>query len=381
MKSQKNHPEKKRIIFITATRADFGKMKSLIRALDHNDNFEVHVVVTGMHMMARYGSTYREVEKSNFRNIHKFKNQNIEDGMDRILANSILKLSGLIKSILPDMIIYHGDRVEALAAATVGSLNNILSAHIEGGEVSGTVDELIRHSVSKLSHIHFVSNKECKARLIQLGETSDSIKIIGSPDIDIMLSSELPNLVETKKRYEIVFNSYAIALFHPVTTEYEKTEAQAQDFVRVIKNSNLNYVVIHPNNDLGSEIILNEYRKLKDNDKFKLFPSIRFECFITLLKNANFLIGNSSAGIREAPYFGVPTIDIGTRQNRRAKSDSIFHSEFDPDNIEMLIQRCAGLKLEPVKAFGKGRSDKRFLSLLSNQKTWKTSVQKTFVDL
>jgi UDP-hydrolysing UDP-N-acetyl-D-glucosamine 2-epimerase len=254
----------KKILFLTGTRADFGKIKSLISILEGKREFEVFVFVTGMHLQEEYGYTLIEIERCNFKNIHTFKNHTHETTMDLTLAKTIEGLSLYCKEVNPDMIIVHGDRVETLAGAIVGSLNNILVSHIEGGEVSGTVDELIRHSVSKLSHIHFVSNNEAKKRLIQMGEISESIFTIGSPDIDIMFSDQLPELVIAKDYYKIDFEKYAIVMFHPVTTEINEMKKYAETFVATLLQDNHNYIVIFPNNDLGSQFIIQAYEKLKE---------------------------------------------------------------------------------------------------------------------
>lgn len=318
----------KRILFITGTRADFGKLKPLIKGLDGIQDFEAHLFVTGMHMLKRHGYTYLEIYKCGFSNSNVFLFQNhvsnYSSEMDLILATTIQGLGNYIREFKPDMIVVHGDRVEALAGAIVGSINNILTAHIEGGELSGTVDELIRHSVSKLSHLHFVANSDAYRRLIQMGENPDSIFIIGSPDIDIMLSDDLPSIEQTKERYKIDFDKYNILIYHPVTTEIKKLKSNITEVVRAVEKSNKNYIIIEPNNDTGSEIILEAYETLHQNPKFRIFPSIRFEYFLTLLKNAKCIIGNSSVGIREAPVYGVPTINLGTRQNKRFEYSSII---------------------------------------------------------
>ena len=194
----------KKILFLTGTRADFGKIKSLISTLENSQEFEVFVFVTGMHLQKEYGYTLIEIERCNFKNIHAFQNHTHETTMDLTLAKTIEGFSSYCKQINPDLIVIHGDRVETLAGAIVGSLNNILVAHIEGGELSGTVDELIRHSVTKLSHIHFVSNDEAAKRLLQMGEIKSSIFTIGSPDIDIMFSDNLPTEETVKEYYQIV---------------------------------------------------------------------------------------------------------------------------------------------------------------------------------
>jgi UDP-N-acetylglucosamine 2-epimerase (hydrolysing) len=317
-----------------------------------------------------------------FENIFKFINHDTVENMDRTLARTIDGFSHYIKQISPDLIILHGDRVEAMAGSIVGSLNNILVAHIEGGEVSGTIDELIRHSVSKMSHLHLVSNQDAKQRLTQLGELEESIFVLGSPDLDLMNPEKLPPLSNVKKYYEIKFSHYAIAMFHPVTTEYNSIKEQIKFFVDSLIESRENYIVIYPNNDIGSNEILEEYKRLKGNDKFKIYPSLKFEYFLTLLKSANYIIGNSSAGIREAPYYKTPAIDIGTRQRDRSIGDSIFHSDYDTASILKTIIRSQSMKIENITTtFGSGKSDEMLLKILDKDCFWNTKRQKVFQDL
>jgi UDP-N-acetylglucosamine 2-epimerase (hydrolysing) len=278
------------------------------------------------------------------------------------------------------MIIVHGDRVEALAGAIVGALNNILVAHIEGGELSGTVDELIRHAVSKLAHLHFVSNDEAKKRLIQMGEIDDSVFVIGSPDIDVLLSDTLPSLEQVKQRYEINFEEYGVFTYHPVTTEVTSLDSHINTVIDALEKIKMNFVVIYPNNDMGSEIIFKALKRLENNSKYKIFPSLRFEFFLTLLKNASVVIGNSSAGIREAPVFGVPSINIGTRQKNRFLSTSIVNVDEDE---KMIIEAFNNLprRYEPSYHFGDGNSAEKFMEIINNGRIWKTPCQKQFQDL
>ncbi len=370
----------KKIVFVTGTRADFGKLKPLMKAIQEDRNFDLHVFVTGMHMLAKYGYTCEEVEKANFSNIHKFINQNVSDGMDHVLAKSILGLSDYVREIQPDLLIVHGDRVEALAGATVGALNNVLTGHIEGGEVSGTVDELIRHAVTKLSHAHFVANKEAQARLLQLGERLESTYVIGSPDIDVMNSDLLPPISEVKNRYEIQYDKYGVVIFHPVTTELEDLQNHIDILVSSLISSQRNYVVIYPNNDHGSEVIFKAYERIEENPSFRVFPSMRFEYFLQLLKNANFMIGNSSAGVREAPHFGVPTINLGSRQNNRVTLPSISNIDFDQDKILNVIKNVDKDSYKKVSMFGDGNSAEKFYEILQSKSFWLMEKQKFFVD-
>ena len=372
----------KRILFLTGTRADFGKIKSLILILENQPEFEVFVFVTGMHLQKEYGYTLIEIERCNFKNVHTFENHTHESTMDLTLAKTIEGLSLYVKTSNPDMILVHGDRVETLAGAIVGSLNNILVAHIEGGEVSGTVDELIRHSVSKLSHIHFVSNSAAAKRLMQMGEIESSIFTIGSPDIDIMFSDSLPCISTVKDYYQIPFNAFAIVMFHPVTTEAKEMQLYADDFVAALLNDNHNYVVIYPNNDLGSQYIINNYKKLKDHPRFRVFPSVRFEYFLTLLKNSQFIVGNSSAGIREAPYYGIPIINIGTRQQNRAVHSDILNVDYTIESISKALKKIDDHKVMVSESdFGKGNSAQLFLESITNDNLWTTNHQKQFRDI
>ena len=369
-----------KIVFVTGTRADFGKLKSLMKRLQNIPEFEIHIFVTGMHMLSKYGYTCDEVEKSGLPNIYTYINQNNSDSMDHILAKTISGLSDYVREILPDLLIVHGDRVEALAGASVGALNNILTGHIEGGEVSGTVDELIRHAVTKMSHIHFVANEAARNRLVQLGENKESIYIIGSPDIDLMNPDSLLPIDNVRSRYEFSYEEYAVLIIHSVTSELDDIHSQIKIIVDEVIDSNLNYIVIFPNNDSGTDTIIKEYERFSGNPKFKVYPSMRFEYFLSLLNNAKFVIGNSSSGVREAPYFGVPTINLGTRQKNRVKCKSVINVEIKSGLINDAIGRVSSLTFEVEKPFGDGNSHQKFYDILISPNFWTTKTQKYFID-
>jgi UDP-N-acetylglucosamine 2-epimerase (hydrolysing) len=373
--------ERRKIVFLTGTRADFGKIKSLIKICRDSDLFEVCIFATGMHMHHKYGYTLNEIEKSGFDNIYKFINYTSETTMDLTLAKTVEGFSSYVQEEKPHLIVVHGDRLEALAGAIVGSMNNILVAHIEGGEVSGTIDELIRHAVSKMSHIHFVSNEIAKKRLIQMGEFDNNIFVIGSPDVDVMFSENLPAIEIVKEHYNIDFDEFAIVMFHPVTTEIDNMPEYASQFVDALLENENNYVVIFPNNDLGSNVILKEYERFKNLPNIKIFPSLRFEYFLVLLKNASFLIGNSSAGIREAPYYGLPALNIGSRQQNRALHEDIINCGYNKQEISDGIKLAKVSNFKKVDLFGNGNSDKLFIDVISNPFFWEISKQKQFKDL
>ncbi|WP_257281372.1 UDP-N-acetylglucosamine 2-epimerase [Endozoicomonas sp. ISHI1] len=374
--------EQRKILFLTGTRADYGKMKALMLATDNHERFECQVFITGMHTLQRYGYTAKEVVSAGYKSVYTFMNQHVGDRMEMILASTIKGLSRYIHENKPDMLVIHGDRVEALAGAIVGALTNTLVCHIEGGERSGTIDESIRHSVSKLSHLHMVSNNEAVKRLVQMGERQEYIHNIGSPDIDAMLSSDLPDLDTVKEHYAIPFENYSIVLFHPVTTDIDNMPANAKAMVDALLKCQKNFVVVYPNNDEGSDYILKEYDRLKDRENFRIYPSIRFESFLTLLKNSECMIGNSSAGIRETPFYGMPSINIGNRQNARYFAKGIINTGYDSEDIYKAIQKASHYKNTGRDSyFGDGNSTEKFMSIIQKEEIWSAADQKLFNDV
>lgn len=373
---------RKRILFLTGTRADYGKLKPLIQAVEAAEDFHAIVFITGMHTLERYGFTADEVLRGGYEHVHVYANQIVGEPMDLVLANTVHGLGRYVHDSPPDLIVVHGDRIEALAGAIVGSLRNIPVAHIEGGEVSGTIDELIRHAVSKLAHTHFVAAESHARRLVQMGEVASSIFVIGSPDIDVMLSESLPGMEAVRERYEIDFATYGIVTFHPVTTEVHDTPRQARNLVDAMLESGQNYVVIFPNNDEGSAAILAELERLEGNPRMRMLPSLRFEYFLTLLKNACFMLGNSSAAIREAPVYGVPSVDVGTRQRNRFVYPSILNVGYEKDEVLAGIRQAVEMgPQEPSHYFGTGNSANLFMEVLRTETFWQNSAQKAFVDL
>lgn len=373
---------RKKIMFVTGTRADYGKLKSAMRAVEESGYHELFVFVAGMHLLSMFGNTYEEIIKDGFKNIYVAHGLTHSHKMSVNLGNTITHLSGYVGNINPDMVVIHGDRIDALAGAIVGALTNIVVAHIEGGEVSGTIDESIRHAISKFAHLHFVANEEAKKRIVQLGENIENIYVIGSPDIDVMLTDTLPAIEEVRKRYDIAFNNYGILLYHPVTTEHKNLGDNIKQVVDALIESKRQYVVIYPNNDLGCELILNEYSRFKNNENFAMFPSMRFEYFLVLLKNAAFMIGNSSAGIREAGIYGIPAINVGNRQNGRFNLNIIKNIQNVSEEAQEILRAIAMVDKYRIKHsyFGKGDSTKRFIKILLNEDIWNKKLQKKFVD-
>ena len=377
---------KKRIVFISGTRADYGKIKPLIKKIFKKQKFEIYIFATGMHLIKKYGYTINEIKKDFKQNVFSFKNNTKDkDNYLNTFKNTVNIFGKFINNNKIDAVVIHGDRVESLAAATSAFLSQIKVIHIEGGEVSGNIDETIRHSISKLSNVHFVSNKLAHNRLYQMGEQKKTIHIIGSPETDVIFSKNLPTLKELFKRYEIKYQNYAIAILHPFNEEWSQYKKNVSTFFKSLKESKKKYVLIYPNNDYGSKIILNEINKIKNYKNIKQIRSMRFEYYLTLLKNAHFIIGNSSSGVRESQNYGVPCINLGKRQFKRSNTKNIFNSNFNKEKILSLINKFSNQKkiyfTKNIKKFGVGKSAEKFSKIIANKNFWKEDNQKYFNDI
>lgn len=368
------------LLFVTGTRADFGKLEPLALAA-RDAGFRVSIFVTGMHMLGRYGLTKIEVHRVAGVTVHEFLNQREGDPQDMILAKTVLGFSDFLAEHRPDLVVVHGDRVEALACALVCATNYIRCAHIEGGEVSGTIDEIFRHCNTKLAAVHFVSSDAARARVMALGEAAGAIHAIGSPELDKHGAPSGVTLAEVRARYDIPFDDYGICIFHPVTSETASMAAQARALYGALEASGRDFVLILPNNDPGSADIFRVIDGLP-GDRFRRIPSMRFAYFSELMKNAAVMVGNSSAGVREAPFLGIPSLDIGTRQTGRSQAPSLTScAAGDGAAIAAFLAREWGRRYPAHTAFGEGRAADRFVAILRDEGFWTGSLQKEFQDI
>ncbi len=369
----------KKLIFLSGTRADFGKIEPIAKAA-HESGYQVIFFVTGMHMLEKYGLTKVEVHR-NFENVAEFVNQRQGDTMDTILSKTVMGFSDYVMEEKPDVVFIHGDRVEAFAGAIVCSTNYIPCVHIEGGEVSGTIDEMFRHCNTKLSSSHLVSSDNAKRRVMALGEPEERIHVIGSPELDIHLQPSGVSLNEVRERYQIEFEEYGICVFHPVTSESDTIGQQATDLFSSLDRSGREFVIIAPNNDPGSEAIFEAISSLPEK-RFRVLPSMRFRHFSELMKNASAFVGNSSAGVREVPFLGIPSLNIGSRQTNRALCNELQNCRAeDDDAIQAFLRDVWGKRLGRHSGFGSGRATEKFMNLLDSGVFWNTPLQKNFVDI
>ena len=367
----------RRLLFVTGTRADYGKLEPLAIAA-RDAGFAISFFVTGMHMMRRYGETRLEVRRFAGAECFEYVNQREGDAQDFILAKTILGFSDFVHEHRPDLVVIHGDRVEAMAASIVCAMRYIPSAHIEGGEVSGTIDESIRHCNTKLCSAHFVSSEPARQRVLALGEAADSIYTIGSPELDTHARPSGVSLDEVRQRYAIPFADFGIAVFHPVTSEAASMGRQAQSLFGRLEASGRHFVVIAPNNDPGTEGIFAVIEQLPPQ-RFRVIPSMRFHYFSELMKHASAMVGNSSAGVREAPFLGLPSLDVGSRQHKRASGPSITAtSAFDTDTIDRFLRETWGRRFPGDTTFGAGDAAARFVAVLRDEAFWQRPLQKAF---
>ncbi|MCL1629147.1 UDP-N-acetylglucosamine 2-epimerase [Roseibaca sp. V10] len=369
----------RRILFVTGTRADFGKLEPLALAA-RDAGHHVSFFVTGMHMLPAYGLTKVEVHRVPGVDVVEFLNHREGDPQDVIFAKTVIGFSDHLRVEPPDLVVIHGDRVEAMATALVCATNYIRCAHIEGGEVSGTIDEVFRHCNTKLAHSHLVSSLTARRRVLAMGESADCVHVIGSPELDTHSAPSGVTLDAVRARYDIPFDSYGIVIFHPVTSEASSMGQQAADLFRVLDASGHGFVVIRPNNDPGVDAIQAVIAALPPA-RFRVLPSMRFAHFSELLRNAAAIIGNSSTGVREAPFLGIPSLDIGTRQTNRALSASVHQAAADDHaGIATFLRDDWGKRHAPSQEFGAGRAADNFLSVLADPVFWTRPLQKHFTE-
>tara|TARA_A100001015_G_scaffold39738_1_gene43619 strand:- start:4499 stop:5626 length:1128 start_codon:yes stop_codon:yes gene_type:complete len=369
------------IAFFTASRADYGKIKPVILEAKRK-KIKFKIFVTGTHLLKEYGNTQNHIIKDfGKKNLIIFKNQNFGETHKLIFKKTVNRFTIALEKKNFDCVFIHGDRIETLAAASVLTFSKIRIAHVEGGELSGTVDEMIRHSVTKLSHLHFVTNSAAKKVLIKSGEDEKNIFITGSPDVDLFDKNLRPTIEEVKKRYEIKFSEYIISFLHPVTTNTKvETKKKAKIYFETIRHlKNENIIQFVPNNDDNSDEILHVLKKkLSKNPNIKILKSMRFEFYLTLLESSKLILGNSSSAIMEAPYFNVPSINVGDRQSNRFGLNKIINTSFSKKNILNSIKKAKKIKLKSKPVFGDGNSAKKIINVLLSKKFNKFKIQKTY---
>ncbi|MNJ41278.1 UDP-N,N'-diacetylbacillosamine 2-epimerase (hydrolyzing) [compost metagenome] len=330
-----------KIVVVTGTRADYGIYYPILKEIDKDFELDLHLIVTGMHLKAEYGDTEHFIEKDGFRisaRVENLQEDSTHANMAKSVGLAVLGMTQAMEDISPDCVLVLGDRGEMLAAAIVSSHMNIPLIHLHGGEVSGTIDESVRHAISKLAHIHLTATEGSRERLIKLGEDPWRIHVVGAPRIETILNATLPSLESTKLNYSLNFiGSYILFIYHPVTTERQNIYKLKQLF-EVLIATKMSIVCVMPNSDAGAEDILELYHQFSGHQGIFMVKSFEQLDYLTMLKHATILVGNSSSGIIEAASYRIPVINIGTRQWGRERSANIIDIDENGDQLSNAIK-------------------------------------------
>jgi len=375
-----------KILAVTGIRSEYDILYSVFSAINENKNFELNIVVSGAHLAPLHNMSIKEIRNDGFKIVDEIESLINSDSLGSRVKGLGIQLQGLVQTISrikPDLLLVLGDREEAIATALVGSYMNIPIAHICGGDrVVGNVDDQIRHAVSKLSHLHFVSNSESYDRLIKMGEQEFRVFNVGNPGLDRIRSLPSITLKQISKNLSInlVENQPLILLIqHVISTESESGEEQMLQTMIAIEEMGIQTVMSYPNSDPGSNQIIkiiNQYKHLNHLHVIDNIPRLEF---INIMRNASCMIGNSSAGIMEAPFLGLPVVNIGNRQKGRMHGDNIQFVSHDSIAIkESTLKAIEDLKYrEQVKnaknPYGDGRASEKIIKVLD-----KLTIDKDF---
>lgn len=326
----------KKVLVVTGTRADYGIYHPILSVIENEPTLDLNLLVTGMHLSPQHGYTIENIKQDGFKifaQVDCLFHGSTNANMARSIGIAILGMTQALESIQPDYVIVLGDRGEMLAASIVSAHMNIPILHLHGGEVSGTIDESIRHAISKLAHVHLVSTEKSKERLIRLGEDQWRIHVVGAPRIETIEKTNLPNLEDTKIKFGLDFSGkYLLLIYHPVTTEITDIE-DVRRIVEVMLSFEMPIICVLSNSDAGSDTIMKVYKEFSMREEIYCVSNFDQLSYLTILKHAEVLVGNSSSGIIEAASFYVPVINIGNRQGNRERSSNVI--DIDHNKVEL----------------------------------------------
>ena len=372
---------KKKILLITERRADYSRFKPILKIIKKDNSLNYVLVATGLHLLKKHGNTLGEIIKDKFKVSYKlqnFRNNQSDDGNSMVIAMGevLKKVAPIIKKEKPDIILSGFDIGANFALTVAGAHFNIPIAHIQGGEVTGSIDESLRHAMSKFSNYHLVANLDAKKRLIKMGEKKEDIFVVGCPSLDALFNEPIINKKTLEKKFNLDLNKKLIvAIQHPVTSENLSSKNQISQTIQALKALNIQTLFVLPNNDAGYLQIIKE---IKSNN-FNWTPTLSLSEYKSILINACALVGNSSSGIHEATSFNVPVINIGTRQNGRLKPLNVINANYDKKDILKKIKYCLNDKkyrsvLKKVKnPYGDGKSASKIIKVLKNINLSKTT--------
>lgn len=378
----------RKICYVSGTRADFGLMRSTLLKLDCSDVISLVVVATGMHLDENFGLTVNEIYDSGLNCVRV--ESDLEDGsrvqMSKALGLQVIGFTNTFAEIEPDLVLLLGDRGEMLAAAIAALHLNIIVAHIHGGEQSGTIDESIRHAISKLSHYHFTTTENAKQRLIKMGEYPKNIYVTGAPGLDDVLGAEIPSRIELFEKLKCsgllsVENNEPLItfLFHPVVQDAEEAGNQVTTILKGLP-SNCHLVILLPNADAGGHLIRREIQNFLMSNSFPhvaLITHLERSYYLSLLKHTDALVGNSSSGIIEAASFNIEVVNIGDRQAFRERNANVCDVDVDTEQVKQAINEALARKGKIYSnVYGTGGAGRKITELLESLPLDKSILKK-----
>ena len=384
---------KRKVCIITGTRAEYGVAKPLFEAINRDKNLELQIIATGMHLVDEFGFTFKEIENDGFK-IDQKVDIDLSSDSDLGVCHSIsLAIDGLAKAYLklkPEILILVGDRYEMFAGASAALILRIPVAHISGGETTeGSFDESLRHSITKMSHLHFCATDQYRKRVIQLGEVPKRVFNVGAIGLDSIAKLKFLSKSALEKRLRIKFNRRnLIILFHPVTLEHHTAETQVETLIKALDElKNTNLIFIKSNSDTGARAVSQRIERYAAANRHKtaFFVSIKHLDFLSLMRLSDAIVGNSSSGIIEAPSFKIGTVNIGDRQKGRIRVASIIDCEPTQSSIRQAIGKLyspafsKGLK-KIISPYGDGHASDKIVRIIKKAKL-KNIIKKSFFDL
>jgi len=385
---------KKVISVLTTTRADYGLLKPIIAKLNLVDSFEVRIVATGMHLSPLYGLTYQEIEQDGFIIDSKIKileEDNSPVGISKAMGWAMIYFAEYFEKLNPDLILVLGDRFETLAVCCAAMNSRIPIAHLYGGETTeGAIDEAIRHSITKLSYLHFTSTEEYRNRVIQMGEAPNRVFKVGAIGIENIKNMKLLTKAELSEALDFSLDmEYAVVTFHPVTLEGDNVRDQFQELLNALDQfSGMKFILTKANADAYGATI-NELMELyaRDHRNVAVYDSLGSLRYLSALKYCTMVIGNSSSGLLEAPSFGVPTINIGDRQKGRMQSDSVINCKAEAQDIAEAMRMAQSSEFREkarntINPYGDGNTSDKIIGVLREYlENNKIELKKEFYNL
>jgi len=342
----------KKICVITGTRAEYGLLKPLIAKINCDSSMELQLVVTGMHLSPEFGLTYHEIEQDGFTVTERNEmllSSDTPNGVTKSIGLGIIGFADIFTRIVPDLVVLLGDRYEALAAATAAMIHRIPIAHIHGGELTeGVIDEAIRHSITKMSSLHFTSTEQYRKRVIQLGERPERVFCVGALGVENIRTQSLLCREDLEKSLQFSLNvPYVMVTFHPVTLERHTAQVQIENLLDALDAFREYHVIFtKANADTDGRIInqrIEEYAN-RNTERAIVVTSLGMVRYLSALQYCDIVIGNSSSGIVEVPSFQIPTVNIGDRQKGRTRGKSVIDCGWKKEEVVAAIQKAQVLR-------------------------------------